>query len=159
LRGTSFADSISVKDVPRSLGRQKIRWTPSTERIELRELATRPKAHRRGESIMPAPYRFIDVAQRDGRFYVQLRQRQLAEQQIHDLFAEMNGLVKNEGCRSFVLSLYNDPECLYSVFLAKLITLQRLLTERGGELRLSEVSPQVRAIFEACKLDRHFTFE
>ena len=108
---------------------------------------------------MSAPYRFIEVEQRDGNFHARLRQRQMQEQQIHELFAELQSLVRDEGCRCLVLSLENNPEFLYSVFLAKLITLQRVLTEHGGELRLCHVSPQVHAIFEACKLERQFTFE
>ena len=50
------------------------------------------------------------------------------------------------------------PECLYSVFLAKLCWAQRVLGEEGGVLVLCEVDPMVRSIFEACRLDEQFRF-
>jgi hypothetical protein len=108
---------------------------------------------------MSAPYRFIEVEQHDVTFQVRLRQRHLPEMQLQDLFVELQSLIREEGCRRLNLSLENDPEFLYSVFLAKLITLQRVLREHGGELRLCHVSPQIYSIFEACKLERQFTFE
>ena len=51
-----------------------------------------------------------------------------------------------------------SPECLYSVFLAKLYWAQRMLSEQGISLILCDVRPVVRTIFEAVKLDDHFRF-
>jgi anti-anti-sigma regulatory factor len=44
------------------------------------------------------------------------------------------------------------------VFLAKLMTVQRHLRQKGGALVLCEVSPEVRSVFEACRLDQQFRF-
>jgi anti-anti-sigma regulatory factor len=44
------------------------------------------------------------------------------------------------------------------VFLAKLMTVQRHLRQQGGALVLCEVSPEVRSVFEACRLDQQFRF-
>jgi anti-anti-sigma factor len=107
---------------------------------------------------MSGPYRYIEVERHDDTCHVRLCYRHLAEAQLYELFAELQGLVKDEGCRRLALSLANDPEFLYSVFLAKLISLQRVVTENGGEMRLCHVSPHVYSIFEACKLDGLFHF-
>jgi hypothetical protein len=108
---------------------------------------------------MPEPYRHIVVARRDGAFCVRLLPRHLPEETLYELFEELLGLVHLDGCRWLALSLGPDNhEFLYSVFLAKLITLQRVLREQGGALILCEASPEVRTIFEACKLEDQFRF-
>ncbi len=78
---------------------------------------------------------------------------------IHELAQELRRLVAEGDCRKMALSLGPEsPECLYSIFLAKLITLQRLLRERQGELVLCHAQPTVRDIFEACGLNQLFHF-
>jgi anti-anti-sigma factor len=108
---------------------------------------------------MARPYRFIDVERRGEVFCVHLRHARLDEAMIHEMAGELRYLVLEEGCRHMALSLGpKAPECLYSVFLAKLISLQRFLRDRGGELALCEVQPMVREIFEVCCVDRLFPF-
>jgi anti-anti-sigma factor len=61
--------------------------------------------------------------------------------------------VSEDGCRKLLLSLGpEDPQFLYSVFLAKLVTLQRRLQAAGGALKLCDVSADTRRIFDACRL-------
>ena len=50
------------------------------------------------------------------------------------------------------------PDCLYSVFLAKLVTIRNTLRKHGGQLVLCELSPVAYSVFEACLLHREFTF-
>jgi len=108
---------------------------------------------------MTRPYHYIDVERRGEVFCTRLRKPQLDETQIHELAGELRQLVTDESCRKMALSLGPDsPQCLYSVFLAKLITLQRLLHEQEGELVLCDVSPPVRSIFATCCLDQLFRF-
>jgi hypothetical protein len=108
---------------------------------------------------MTRPYRQIHVERRGDVFCVHLHQPRLDEPMVYELSGELRGLVTHEGCRKMALSLGpQSPECLYSVFLAKLIALQRLLREHDGELVLCHTQPAVREIFEACCLDQLFTF-
>ena len=108
---------------------------------------------------MSRPERYIQVDRRGDVFCVRLSQQRLEEAQVYDLGAELRALVAEEGCRKLALSLGPEsPECLYSVFLAKLISLQRVLREHGGELVLCQVQPAVRDIFTACGLDNVFPF-
>jgi hypothetical protein len=108
---------------------------------------------------MTRPYHYIDVERRGDVFCTRLRQPQLDEPQIYELAGELRQLVTDESCRKLALSLGPDaPQCLYSVFLAKLITLQRVLHEHQGELLLCNASPPVRSIFTTCCLDQLFRF-
>lgn len=108
---------------------------------------------------MTRPYRYLDVEQRGDVFCVRLHRTQLDELMIHDLAGELHRLIVDDGCRKLALSLGPDaPECLYSVFLAKLITVQRELRENQGALVLCHASPPVREIFSACALDQLFEF-
>jgi hypothetical protein len=105
------------------------------------------------------PYRYIEIEHRGDVFCTRLRQTQLDELMIHELAGELRGLVLEDGCRKLALSLGPEsPQCLYSVFLAGLITLQRVLNEHEGGLVLCHVSPPVHEIFEACGLEQMFHF-
>jgi anti-anti-sigma regulatory factor len=108
---------------------------------------------------MTRPYHYIDVERRGDVFCTRLRQSQLDEPMIYELAGELRQLVTDESCRKLALSLGPQaPEFLYSVFLAKLITLRRVLHEQEGELVLCYVSPPVRSIFATCCLEGLFRF-
>jgi hypothetical protein len=103
--------------------------------------------------------RYIRVTRHGDVFCVRLRDPRLEENEIYQLAEELLDLCRVHGCRKLALSLGPEPpDCLYSVFLAKLITVQRVLNENDGQLVLVEVSPVARSVFEACLLDRQFTF-
>ena len=73
------------------------------------------------------------------------------------MFREILQLGREGGCPRIALSLGpKTPECMYSVFLARLIALQRRLRESGGDLKLCECTPQVIDILDACVLLEHF---
>jgi hypothetical protein len=104
-------------------------------------------------------FRFIDVERRGAAFCVRLKQLRLDEREVYQLAEELVTLVTRDGCRRMALSLGPEPPCcLYSVFLAKLVTLRRILREHDGELVLVDVGPIARSVFEAALLDRKFTF-
>ncbi len=108
---------------------------------------------------MPAPYRHLDVEHRADVCCVRLRHRHLDEAQLSEMTDELLNLVQVEGCCKMALSLGPEPPLfLYSVFLARLVSLQRQLRERGGSLVLCELRPELYRIFEACRLDTQFHF-
>jgi hypothetical protein len=107
---------------------------------------------------MSAPLRYLVVTQAGDVTCVGLRKPRLLEEEIMQMADEVTGLIDG-GCRKLAFSL--GPEalhCLYSVFLAKLVMFQRLLRERGGAMRLCDVTPEVRGVFEACRLHELFEF-
>jgi anti-anti-sigma factor len=108
---------------------------------------------------MTRPYRYIDVDCRGEVWCVRLRQPRLDEPSIYEATGELRNLVTHDSCRKMALSLGPEsPECMYSIFLARLITLQRVLREHDGELVLCHAQPEVHDIFAACSLDQLFHF-
>ena len=104
-------------------------------------------------------YKHIRVERHGDVFCVRLRHTRLEENEIHQLGSELIDLCEQQGCRKLALSLGpQPPDCLYSVFLAKLMTLQRRLAEMGCALLLCEVSPEVQAIFQVCHFAEYFRF-
>lgn len=108
---------------------------------------------------MTRPYRYINVECRGDVFCVRLTQKQFDEPMLYEMVGEVRDLITEDGCRKMALSLGPEsPEFLYSIFLAKLISIQRMLREHQGELVLSHAQPIVRDIFAACCLDQLFHF-
>jgi len=108
---------------------------------------------------MERPCLHIDVDRRGEVFCVRLRQSRLDEAGVYEVGDELLRLIDEHGCRKLALSLGPEPlECLYSVFLARLVTVRRKLLERGGALVLCEVSPESMDVFEAARLENYFTF-
>jgi hypothetical protein len=104
-------------------------------------------------------YKHIRVEQRGDVFCVRLKQPRLEESEIHQLGVEMVDLCEQQGCRKLALSLGpQPPDCLYSVFLAKLVFIRNVLRRLAGQLVLCEVSPVAYQVFEACMLHREFAF-
>jgi hypothetical protein len=108
---------------------------------------------------MTRTYRLITFERRGDACCARLRSFRLEEAAIHQLAEELLDVAKQEGCSKLALSFgQGTPQCLYSVFLAKIVTVQRHLRQQGGELVLCEVTPEVRSVFEACHLDKQFRF-
>jgi hypothetical protein len=108
---------------------------------------------------MELPYRHIVVERQGDVWCAHLAAPRLLECHLDELGDEFARLVNDDGCRKLVLSLGpQDPECLYSVFLAKLVTLLRRLQGAGGALKLADASAETHDIFTACHLDKMFDF-
>lgn len=105
------------------------------------------------------PFTLIDAQTNGEAVIVQLRRPRLDENQLGTLTEEILSAGSQNSCRKLVLRFGpKRVECLYSVFLAKLITLQRQLAEKQTGLVLSDVAPAVHNIFRACRLDSYFLF-
>ncbi len=108
---------------------------------------------------MEQPYRHIEVEGIGDVHCIRLKQFKLDENGVYELGDELHHLAAQDSYRKVVLSLGpQEPQFLYSVFLAKLVTLQRRLQARGGKLKLADTSPETRAIFDACGLTGLFDF-
>ncbi len=108
---------------------------------------------------MARPYRFISFARAGDIFCVSLQRPDIPEDSLEELGAELARLVDEENGRKIVMNLGpEEPECLFSVFLAKLIQLQRRLEGLGGKLVLAHASAAVRSIFAAAGIETFFAF-
>lgn len=108
---------------------------------------------------MERPYRHLDIERSGDIFCVRLQQPKLEEAGLHELGEELNRLLTEDGCCKLVLCLGpEEPQCLYSILLAKLVGLRRRLKAAGGGLKLCHVSPNTQKIFDVCGLTPLFEF-
>ena len=109
---------------------------------------------------MLRPYQHIAVGQVGEVYCVRLRHGHLDDDGVEQLGAEISSrLVDEEGCRKMVLNLGpQELECLYSLFLAKLIHLQRRLTASSGGLALAHATPYLHELFAVTGLHKIFRF-
>src|SRR5436189_6279077 len=97
---------------------------------------------------MNRPFQQIQVEQHGAVCCVRLRHQQLDERGLEELGTEIARLIDEDGCSKMVLVLGpEDPLCLYSVFLAKLVNLQRRMEGRGGSLVLAQLSSVTQKLF------------
>ena len=106
-----------------------------------------------------APYRQIETEQHGDVYCLGLRDPRLRFTELDELITELDRFVTESQCRKLVFLLGpEEPQCLYSLFLAKLVSLQRRLQANGGALKLAGASENVEQVFEACKLRSFFDF-
>jgi len=108
---------------------------------------------------MKRPFKQINFERRGDVYCVCLLKSQFDESALEELSAEVGRLIEEHGCRKMVMTFGSgDPLCLYSVFLAKLVNLQRRLAASGGTLALAGLSDNAQHIFEAAGLHKYFSF-
>lgn len=108
---------------------------------------------------MKRPFKQINFERRGDVHCVCLLNSQFDEGGLEELSTEVGRLIDEHGCRKMVMTFASgDPLCLYSVFLAKLVNLQRRLAAEGGTLALAGLSDNGQHIFEAAGLHKFFSF-
>jgi hypothetical protein len=108
---------------------------------------------------MDRPFKHIAVDRVGDVSCVSMRERRLSENDVQELTEELTGLIVDGKCRKLIFSFGpGSPDCLYSIFLAKLFTIQRRIQELGGKLNLCDATPDVQGVFEACHLKEFFSF-
>lgn len=107
---------------------------------------------------MERPYHHIHVERLGPAIGVRLKRGKFDDETIDRLGAELGRLIDEEGCRNLILNLGPDePECLYSVFLAKLVSLKKRLDGIGGTFALANLSPLAHDIFLAAGIEKFFS--
>lgn len=108
---------------------------------------------------MQRPYVQIQVDKRGQVCCVRLKNTLFDDEALEQFGAELARLVDEDGCTRIVLDLGSrELQCLYSLFLAKLIHLQRRLEASGGGIVLAEVTPYIRELFQVTGLEKMFRF-
>jgi hypothetical protein len=103
--------------------------------------------------------RLLQFEAQPGLLCVRIRPPYIEEHELAALVEDLLALHEQQPSGRVALSLGpKPPQTLYSVFLAKLVSLQRLLQDRGAVLVLCEVRPEVRNIFRATALEDRFLF-
>ena len=81
--------------------------------------------------------------------------RILDEANIAEIGASLNGLVEERPNPKLLLD-FNTVDHLSSAALGMLINVNKKLRERNGQLRLTNIKPQIFEVFVITKLDRLF---
>jgi anti-anti-sigma regulatory factor len=106
---------------------------------------------------MDHTYKYFDVENHGPSCVVRLLPLHYDESLLDPMGAELARLLDVEGYRNIVLSLGpDDPDCLQSVFLAKLLNLKKRLEQGGGALLLTDLSEHTRHILQVVGLHKHF---
>jgi anti-sigma B factor antagonist len=82
----------------------------------------------------------------------------LDEVNIQELGQELFQLVEDEGRQRLLLN-FSTVEFLSSAALGKLITLDKKVKSRKGELRLSNIRPEIYEVFAITKLNKLFNIK
>jgi hypothetical protein len=105
------------------------------------------------------PSRLIKVERVGEVACVRLQRTRLEEAEIIQLGEELHHLAEAPGGGKVALALGpQQPDCLYSVFLAKLVSVRNACRRHGGDLVLHSLSNLTFSVFEACHLHREFVF-
>jgi hypothetical protein len=104
-------------------------------------------------------FRLIKVERIDGVACARLLRTRLEEGEILQLGDELLALANEAGGGRVALALGpQQPDCLYSVFLAKLVSVRNACRRNRGELVLHSLSPLTYSVFEASHLHKEFVF-
>src|SRR4051794_9019252 len=98
---------------------------------------------------MQHTYKYFNVEPHGLTCVVRLLSLRLDESELDPMGAELARLLDVDGYKNVVLSLGpEDPDCLQSVFLAKLLNLKKRLDQAGGSLLLTDLSEHTREILQ-----------
>lgn len=101
-------------------------------------------------------YRRLDVSEVGDVTVVRFRDPKIIEDlNIQELGSEMFRLVEEEQRRKLLLN-FSGVDFLSSAALGKLITLDKKVKSHGGQLKLSNIRPEIFEVFQITKLTRLF---
>jgi anti-sigma B factor antagonist len=81
--------------------------------------------------------------------------RILDEANIQEVGQELFQLVEEERCRNLLLN-FSNVEFLSSAALGKLISLNNKVKARGGDLKFSNIRPEIYEVFAITRLNKMF---
>jgi anti-sigma B factor antagonist len=101
-------------------------------------------------------YRRLDVSEVGDVTVVRFRDPKIIEDlNIQELGSEMFRLVEEEQRRKLLLN-FSGVDFLSSAALGKLITLDKKVKAHAGQLKLSNIRPEIFEVFQITKLTRLF---
>ena len=104
-------------------------------------------------------YQRLDVRELGGVTVVRFRDQRITEDcDLEKLGEELFHLVEGEHRKKLVVSLAS-VDLLTSAALGILITLRKKAAARGGDLKLSDLGPELTNVFSVTRLDSLFDIE
>jgi len=104
-------------------------------------------------------YRHVEVENKAGVMVVHFQDHQMfGEQVLQKIGEEMGQLAASDECDRLLLS-FAGVGFLSSAALGKLITLNKRMKERGGQLKLCDICPEVQSVFTLTSLNQIFDIQ
>lgn len=105
---------------------------------------------------MPGGETRLRVRKADGVTEVEFVDRNiLDEASIHRIGEEVGALIDADDRPRLVIR-FSNVDHLSSAALGQLITIHRRVKDKGGQLRLAEIPPQILEVFQITKLNKLF---
>ncbi len=105
---------------------------------------------------MEQPSSHLKVKRSDSVSVVEVADRKILEElSIQEIGEELDELVESEPGVKLLLN-FKNVDHLSSAALGMLITLNKKIKERDGELKLSDINRQIFEVFKITKLNRVF---
>lgn len=105
---------------------------------------------------MPTPESRLRISTVDGVTQVRFIDRNiLDEANIQHIGEEISGVIERPG-QPRLLICFENVDHLSSAALGTLITINNKIRARGGQLRLSDIDPQIYEVFVITKLHKLF---
>jgi anti-sigma B factor antagonist len=105
---------------------------------------------------MPASESRLKVKREGGVIEVQFRDRNiLDEANIQQIGEEIRQIISSETGPKLLIN-FQDVDHLSSAALGQLITINNSMNKLKGQLRLSNIDPQIFQVFKITKLDKLF---
>lgn len=105
---------------------------------------------------MSAPDAHITVTEKDGVNIVQFCDRKILDElSINETGDQLRTVIEGKPGIRLLLNFQN-VEHLSSAALGMLITLDKLVKERRGKMRLSNINPQIYEVFKITRLNKLF---
>lgn len=105
---------------------------------------------------MAAGQRRLDIEEVGGATVARFVDKKiLDESNIQLIGNQLFGLVDDDGRRKIVLD-FSNVEYLSSAALGKLITMNKKVTDAGGQLRLCSIRPDIYEVFAITRLNKVF---
>lgn len=105
---------------------------------------------------MSEPQQHITVNSRDGICFVEFADRKILEElTINEIGEQLSSLADEHKPVNLLLN-FKNVEHLSSAALGMLITLQQKINQQSGQLKLSDIKPQIFEVFKITKLNKMF---
>lgn len=97
----------------------------------------------------------LKVRERSGVSLIEFSDRKILDEMcIHEIQEELHKLVESSGGK--MLLCFKNVEHLSSAALGMLITLKKRVEDKKGELKLSDINPQIFEVFKITRLNKLF---
>lgn len=101
---------------------------------------------------MSTESQYIEVKHEGDISIVRVTEVDALSESFEEVADELLSVVENENCRKLIIDLGN-VQYLHSMALGQLVKLEKSLIAVGGQLRLCNLQPTVKELFEITGLD------